>query len=137
MTKMWNSTNLRVPVGRLLRVRVAQRDGPSFAKHKYYGCKIQGQRDRSSGESLFHEGNKETNRRTPITEHQKEGYSRGHQTKLTEAPDTGHRHARTPTASNRTRTRISHSSFWDKSLPDQKIPDIDGARVQSPVPRPT
>ena len=37
MTKMWNSTNLLVPVGRLLWVRVAQRDGPSFARHKHSG----------------------------------------------------------------------------------------------------
>ena len=37
MMKMWNSTNLPVPVGRLLRLRVAQMDGPSFAKNKYSG----------------------------------------------------------------------------------------------------
>ena len=37
MKNMWNSTNLPVPVGRLIRVRVAQKDGPSFAKHKYSG----------------------------------------------------------------------------------------------------
>jgi hypothetical protein len=65
-------------------------------------------------------------RRKTIMGQQKGGESRGRQTQLTAAPDTGHRLARTSTASNRTRTRTSPSSLWDDYTPDQfKIHRID------------
>ena len=89
--------------------------------------KRQRQRDRSRGDSLMHEENKEsTNRGTPITGQQKGGDSRGRQTKRTSAPDRGHRRASTPTASNQTRTRTPPSSLWDDYTPDQfKIHRMD------------
>ena len=76
---------------------------------------------------------------TSITGQQKSGESRGRPPKPIAAPDTGHRRARTPPASNRTRiisTRTSPSSFWDEYTPDQQIAKYRWNTITKPCPWP-
>ena len=64
----------------------------------------------------------------------KVGDSRGHQTKLPEAPYTGHRRACIHTALNRACTRTPLPRFGTSTLLINTFLNIDGSRVKSPVP---